>query len=156
MSSATPFGLVDTWHLNNRVNLRLLAHLTDEQLAWMAHSRARSIADQLAHLHNVRILWLEPRLPEAARGLRKIEKGAATRAVLEQALSQSADAIGEMLAEAERTGKLKSAKRGPVAFLGYALAHEGHHRGQILVHLKQAKMPIDSLVGFSLWEWEKL
>ena len=156
MPSAPPFGLVDTWHLNNRVNLRLLAHLREEQLAWAANSRARSIADQLAHLHNVRILWLEPRLPETARRLSKIEKGAATRTVLEQALAGSADAIAEMLAEAERTGKLKSAKRGPLAFLGYALAHEGHHRGQILVHLKHAGMPVEAAFGYSLWDWEKL
>jgi uncharacterized damage-inducible protein DinB len=88
--------------------------------------------------------------------LRKIEKGAAGRAELERALSESADGIAEMLAEAERAGKLKSSKRGPLAFLGYALAHEGHHRGQIIVHLKQAKMPIDPTIGFSLWEWEKL
>jgi uncharacterized damage-inducible protein DinB len=154
--AAPPYGLADTWQLNNRVNLMLLAHLTDEQLAWATHSRARSIADQFAHLHNVRILWLEPRLPERARRLRKIEKGAATRAALEQALAESADAIAEMLAEAERTGKLKSARRGPLAFLGYALAHEGHHRGQIVVHLKQARMPIDTTFAFSLWEWEKI
>ena len=152
----TPYGLAETWHLNNRVNLRLLAHLTGQQLAYTAHSRARSIADQFAHLHNVRILWLEPRLPAVAERLHKIEKGAATRAGLERALAESADTIAEMLAEAEWTGRLKSAKRGPLAFLGYALAHEAHHRGQIIVHLKQAKMPIDTMVGFSLWEWEKI
>jgi len=152
----TPYGLAETWLLNHRVNLRLLAHLTEEQLAWATHSRARSIADQFAHLHNARIMWLEPRAPQVAGRLRKIEKGAATRAELERALTESAEAIAAMLAEAERTGKLKSARRGPLAFLGYALAHEGHHRGQIILHLKQAKMPIDSMVGFSLWEWEKL
>ncbi len=156
LASLPPYGLAETWHLNNRVNLRLLAHLTDAQLGCASHPRARSIADQFAHLHNVRILWLEPRLPAVAQRLHKIEKGAATRAGLERALAESADAIAEMLAEAERIGKLKSARRGPLAFLGYALAHEAHHRGQIIVHLKQAGMPIDTMVGFSLWEWEKI
>ena len=45
---------------------------------------------------------------------------------------------------------------GPVAFLGYALAHEGHHRGQILLHLKIAKLPLDRATGYSLWYWNKI
>ena len=53
------YNLADTWHLNNRVNLMLLDHLRDEQLVVAANPRARSIGDQFAHLHNVRIMWLE-------------------------------------------------------------------------------------------------
>jgi uncharacterized damage-inducible protein DinB len=130
--------------------------LTDEQLAFAASPRARSIADQFAHLHNVRILWLEPRAPAAARALAKIEKGTATKDALREALSASANAIGDLISDAERVGRMKSAKRGVIAFFGYALAHEAHHRGQILVHLKQAGMRVDPMVGFSLWEWEKI
>jgi uncharacterized damage-inducible protein DinB len=40
-----------------------------------------------------------------------------------------------------------------VAFLGYALAHEGHHRGQILLHLKVAKLPVERATAYSLWYW---
>jgi uncharacterized damage-inducible protein DinB len=40
-----------------------------------------------------------------------------------------------------------------VGFLGYALAHEGHHRGQILLHLKIAKLPLDRDVSYRLWDW---
>jgi hypothetical protein len=31
--AAAIYSLTNTWHLNNRVNLRLLENLTDEQLA---------------------------------------------------------------------------------------------------------------------------
>jgi uncharacterized damage-inducible protein DinB len=151
-----PYTLTDTWHLNNRVNLLLLDHLTDEQLAFAPSPKARSIADQFAHLHNVRILWLEPRLPAVARALTKIDKGTATKALLQEALAESAKVIADLIAEADRTGKLKSSKRGVIAFFGYALAHEAHHRGQIILYLKQAKMRIDPMVGYSLWEWEKI
>jgi hypothetical protein len=74
---AQPYTLSDTWHLNNRVNLLLLDHLTAGQLAFAANPKGRSIADQFAHLHNVRIVWLEPRVPAVAKALKKIEKGAA-------------------------------------------------------------------------------
>jgi uncharacterized damage-inducible protein DinB len=151
-----PYTLTDTWRLNNRVNLLLLDHLTEEQLAFAPNPKARSIADQFAHLHNVRILWLEPRVPAVAKALTKIDKGTATKALLHESLEESAKAIGDLISEAERSGKLKSYKRGVIAFFGYALAHEAHHRGQIVLHLKQAKMRIDPMVGYSLWEWEKI
>lgn len=153
---APPYSLVDTWHLNNRVNLLLLDSLTDEQLASAANPRARSIADQFAHLHNVRIMWLEPRVPAVAKALVKIGKGAASKAPLAEALQSSANAIGDLIGEVEKTGQLKSYKRGVIAFFGYALAHEGRHRAQIVLHLKQAGMRIDPMLGFGLWEWEKI
>jgi uncharacterized damage-inducible protein DinB len=43
-----------------------------------------------------------------------------------------------------------------VAFLGYALAHEGHHRGQILLQLKIAKKPLDRDTSYRLWYWNKI
>src|SRR5690348_9031043 len=142
------YGLADTWRLNHRVNLLLLDHLSAEQLAFAANPRARSIADQFAHIHNVRILWLEHTAPKLAASLKKIGKGTATKKVLQEALESSSEAIGNFIAEAEQGGTMKGSKRGPIAFFGYALAHEAHHRGQIIVHLKHAKLPIDPMVGF--------
>jgi uncharacterized damage-inducible protein DinB len=151
-----PFSLADTWHLNNRANLMLLDSLSREQLEHTPFPRARSVADQFAHLHNVRIMWLEVQMPEVAKCLPKIEKGTATKASLRDALEASADAFAKMLASAEQSGKLRSAKRGIYPFFAYAIAHEAHHRGQIIAHLKHAKTPVDRALGFALWEWEKL
>ena len=64
------YSLADTWILNNRVNLKLLDHLRDEQLGVLANPRARSIGDQFAHLHNVRIMWLETRGPADRKSTR--------------------------------------------------------------------------------------
>ena len=150
------YSLADTFLLNNRVNLLLLDQLSEEQLAYTANPRARSIADQFAHLHNVRRTWIEVRSPGVAAGLDKIEKGSPTKAGLRKALEASADALAAIIGEAERTGKMKGYKRGPGAFTGYVLAHEGHHRGQIILHLKYGGMPIDKIAGFGLWEWEKI
>ena len=150
------YSLADTFLLNNRVNLMLLDALTGEQLAHVPSPRARSIADQFAHLHNVRLMWLEVAAPAAAKGMAKIEKSAATRSGLRESLEESAAALAGVIEEAERSGKMRGYKRGVTAFCGYALAHEGHHRGQILAHLKHAKMPVDRGVGYGIWEWEKI
>ena len=156
MAESAPYTLADTWRLSNRVSLMLLDPLTTEQLAHVPSPRARSIADQFAHLHNVRIMWMEPRVPAAAKALCKIEKGAATKGELKSALEASAEAFSEMIDAAERKGKLSSARRGIHAFFAYAIAHEAHHRGQIIVHLKHAGMPVDRELGFALWDWEKI
>ena len=151
---STPSGaLVETWHVNNRVNLRLLDALTDEQLAAVILPRGKSVISYFVHMHMARFYWLERRAPALAKKFKKIPGGKAPRAVVRQALVDSGAAMGELFAEAERTGTIKGAKGGPVAFLGYALAHEGHHRGQILLHLKVAKLPVERATAYSLWYW---
>jgi uncharacterized damage-inducible protein DinB len=149
-------ALVETWHVNNRVNLRLLDALTDEQLAATIFPRGKSVISCFVHIHMARFWWLDRRAPTLARKLKKIPGGKAPRAVVRQALIDSGAAMGELFAEAARTGTLKGVKRGPIAFLGYALAHEGHHRGQILLHLKVAKQPVDRATGYSLWYWNAI
>jgi uncharacterized damage-inducible protein DinB len=149
-------ALAETWHLNNRVNLLLLDALTDEQLAVTILPRGRAVTSYFVHIHMARIYWLERRAPALAKTLNKIPGGTAPRATVRQALIDSGEAIGEFLAEAERTGRIKGVKLGPVAFLGYALAHEGHHRGQILLHLKIAKQPLDRDASYRLWYWNKI
>jgi uncharacterized damage-inducible protein DinB len=150
------YSLADTFLLNNRANLMLLDALTGEQLAYTGSPRARSIGDQFAHLHNVRLMWLEASGPETLKGLSKIAKGEATKPGLRAALEASAGAFAGVIGEAERAGRMRGYKRGPAAFCGYALAHEGHHRGEIILHLKYAKMPVDREVTYAIWEWEKI
>ena len=149
-------ALADAWHINNRVNLRLLDALTDEQLAATILPRGRSVTSYFVHIHMARIYWLERRARALAKSLKKIPGGMAPRATVRQALIDSGKAMGDLFAEAERSGQIKGTKLGPVAFLGYALAHEGHHRGQILLHLKIAKKPLDRATGYSLWYWNKI
>lgn len=150
-----PYTLANTWQLNNRVNLMLLDELSDEQLAYTPNPKARNIGDQLAHLHSVRLQWLEVQAPQLAKRLTKIEKGA-SKAALREGLIASGEAFKGLIAEVEAGGKLKATKRGLNAFVGYLLAHEAHHRGQILLHLKYGKMPMDRAFTYAIWEWEKI
>ena len=58
-----------------------------------------------------------------------------------------------MLEEAFEYRKIKGFKPHPVAFLGYILAHEAHHRGQIMITLKENNHLKDKSLGFALWQW---
>ena len=58
--SSTADQIIDTWQINNRANLLLLDHIDTEGLSATLSTRGgRTIAQQFAHLHNVRLDWLK-------------------------------------------------------------------------------------------------
>ena len=147
--------LLDTWAIHARINLYLLDALSPEALAATAGGRGRTVAEQFAHVHNVRLLWLREAAPELLGGLEKIERGeAADAARLRAALEASGAAVGTLLRRAlEGGGRIRGFKPHAAAFLGYLVSHESHHRGQIALTLKQAGHPLDRKTALGLWEW---
>jgi uncharacterized damage-inducible protein DinB len=50
-------------------------------------------------------------------------------------------------------GKVKGFKPHVVAFVGYLISHESHHRGQIGWTLKNTGHPLSQKTAYGLWEW---
>ena len=147
--------IVDTWNINNRINLYLLEAISPESLNDISTSKGRTVAQQIAHLHNVRLMWLKVSGPELMEGLEKIEKEtAADKKLLTRSLKQSGEAMETLLKKSlENGGKIKGFKPHITAFLGYVVAHEAHHRGQIALSLKQSGHPLEKKVAYGIWEW---
>jgi len=147
--------LYKTWEINQRINLYLLDSIAEEALRDTLVSKGRSAGEQFAHIHNVRLMWLKVALPEALKGLEKIEKEKAhSKKQLERSLAASGEAITKLLKHGvENDGKVKGLKPNVVAFLGYLIAHDAHHRSQIIIALKQSGHKVDQKIAYGIWEW---
>lgn len=147
--------LVETWAIHDRINLYLLDAIDPQSLGSHSASKGRSVGEQFAHVHNVRLMWLKSAAPELLKGLNKIENEQATdKKFLAKSLSDSGNAIGALLERSlEAGGKVKGFKPHAAAFLGYLISHESHHRGQIALSLKQSGKPLDKKISYGLWEW---
>jgi uncharacterized damage-inducible protein DinB len=147
--------LLETWAIHNRINLYLLDAIPDEALGAALAAKGRTVFDLFAHIHNVRLMWLKSAVPALLAGLQKIEaKGTGDRGQLRSALEASGNAVEQLLRQGLATGgKIKGFKPHAVAFLGYLIAHESHHRGQIGWALKFSGHPLDQKTAYALWEW---
>ncbi len=145
---------LDAWRINNRINLYLLEAVAPEALANVSASRGRTVAEQFAHLHNVRLMWLKAAAPEVLEGIGTLEKkDLADRDAIASALERSGEGIARLLILGLETGRVKGFKPHVAAFNSYIVAHEAHHRGQIMLTLKQSGYKLDKKVAFGLWEW---
>ena len=157
--SAMREELIEAWHINNRVNLMLLGGISDDGLDSTLSTRGgRTVAKQFAHIHDVRLGWLEVSAADLAKGQTRITKdGEITRALLKKRLKESAEGIAALIERAlENGGKVKAFKRSVVTMVGYFIAHEAHHRGNMLLTLKQTGHKVDQGVQYGIWEWGKI
>jgi uncharacterized damage-inducible protein DinB len=145
--------LTETWQIHNRINLYLLENIDEAGLQDISASKGRNVGEQFAHIHNVRLMWLKVAAPELLEGLTKIETGTITKGLLSTELENSSRAIVSLFEKSGPESKIKGFKPHATAFLGYLVSHESHHRGQIMLALKQSGHMVDQKTQYGIWEW---
>lgn len=155
--------LLEAWRTNNRINLFLIDRISAAGMKCSLSKRGgRDVARQFAHLHDVRVYHLDKRAKDLAKGLVKFQsKGAATvtpkKGDLKKALTASGVAVEKLLAGVlNGEPKRRGFKKGIFATLGYFVAHESHHRGSILLTLKECGHNLDQATRYAIWDWDRI
>src|SRR5277367_4666110 len=149
-----PQALLTSFDTNDRINRYMIESLPAE--AWRVEppsGKGRTIAAIVAHLHNVRVMWLKA----AAKGSKipeQLDRTSVTPAQAAQALEQSRAALSAVLKSAlESDGRVKGFHPDVAGFFGYLIAHDTHHRGQICMLARQVGHPLSQKAMFGMWEW---
>ena len=145
--------LIETFPIHNRINLYLLTAVNEPVLDDQSSSKGRNVGEQFAHMHQVRLMWLKVAAPGLLDGLAVVEKSNLTKNILEFALIKSGEAIEKLPEQSAETGRIKGFKPHATAFAGCLISHESHHRGQIMLALKQSGHAVDKKIQYGIWEW---
>jgi uncharacterized damage-inducible protein DinB len=145
--------LIETWHIHNRINAYLLTAVPVASLTAAPATAGRTVAQVFAHVHNVRLMWLES--AGVTTSCAKLDLSAKlSLATLLKSLEASGADIASMVRSSLTSGvRIKGFKPHTPAFVGYLIAHEAHHRGQVVLALKASGTPLDRKVLYGLWEW---
>jgi uncharacterized damage-inducible protein DinB len=149
-----PDTLLTAFDTNDRINQYMIENLPAE--AWRAEppeGKGRTVAAIVAHIHNVRVMWLKA----AAKGSKipdQLERSSVTPVQALKGLEQSRTALSAVLKLAmESDGRVKGFKPDVGGFFAYLIAHDAHHRGQICMLARQVGHPLPQKAMFGMWEW---
>lgn len=147
-----PAGLLNAFNTNDRINQYVIDNLPPE--AWKAKppdGKGRTVAAIVAHMQNVRVMWLKAAKAEEIPA--QLDRATVTPSQAKQALETSRDALSAVISRALETGRIKGFRPDVAGFFGYLIAHDAHHRGQITMLARQLGHPLSQKAMFGMWEW---
>jgi uncharacterized damage-inducible protein DinB len=151
--------VLEVWRVHDEINVFLLENIPDEGFAAVPllktgkPSTGRTVSRVFAHLHEVRRSHVGR---EFLQGIPAFETGASPgRQELLAAFKACSRGIEQRLKRIVETGERRKDRTGLV-LLGYLIAHDSHHRGQILLALKQSGVRMPEETRFGIWEhWSR-
>ena len=147
-------ALLNAYATNDNITRYLIENL--DAKAWRAEppgGKGRTVAAIVAHIHNVRVMWLKV-INKDGPNPEQLDRLTVTPRQAIGALAESGKHISRVIAAAlAGDGRVKYFKPDVAGFIGYAISHDAHHRGQISMLARQAGYPIPQKAMFGMWEW---
>jgi uncharacterized damage-inducible protein DinB len=159
-------SLLDAWATSNRTTIFLIEHLPPALWTAAVPGAPRRTVGMIAgHMHNARCMWIKTLgRPHGIAVPLSVDRRRVGRAQLIAALKRSARGIAALLDfGCERDGRIPPTpayvwRNLPLDVghvLAYFVAHEGHHRGQIVMLARQLGHRLPPEVTNGLWQWTK-
>lgn len=150
---------VETWKTESKATLRVFSALRDESLSQAVEPGGYTLGSLASHIAGSIVA-----IPAHAGLLPMPEKAATPTTVAaiiasyEQNAKQVADAVAEKWSDAQLGEEIpafgRSFRRG--ALLAMVVAHQGHHRAQMMVLMHQAGLTVPGVYGPSEADKAKL
>ncbi|HEY6147633.1 MAG TPA: DinB family protein [Thermoanaerobaculia bacterium] len=159
-------SILAAWRTNNRVTVFLVENLPSALWGAAVPGAPRRTVRMIAgHIHNARCMWIrmvgkEHGIPVPAG----VDRRRVGRSELVSALNRSSRAIHDLLKLAGDSGgsipipstyRWRNLPLDAGHVLAYFVAHEGHHRGQIVLLARQLghRLPVSTTGG--LWQFAR-
>ena len=156
--------LIAAWRTNNQATVYLVQHLPAGVWARQVPGIPRLTVGMIAaHIHNSRCRWVKSlgarhrvSVPPLVN-LRRVQQAQLLRA-LPRSSQGMIDLIRLGIAQGGRVPRAtwQNFPTDLEHFLGYFAAHEGHHRGQLCMAVRQLGQRLPREVAAGVWQWTRL